>query len=336
MAKKKDETKREINPVLDEAIKKLRKEYGDDVVLQSDNQTKIDAIPTGCFALDRLLGCGGLPKGRIIEIFGQESSGKSTLSLFFASQVQRAGGTCVLIDAENAFDASYAASIGVNVADLLVTQPTSLEEAFATLRAFAETNAIDLIIVDSVAALTPQQELEGEVMFKETMALQARLLGKGIRILTGPVSRSKTVVIFINQIREKVGVVFGNPETTPGGKALKFFSSVRLQVNKGDKILGERGEQIGNTVKIKAVKNKVGFPWRTAEFDLYYGSGVDLVTDTFDTAVELEIIKKTGNTYEYESTKLGVGREQAKTALKADEGLYETIRKSVYAKVATE
>jgi recombination protein RecA len=316
---------------LEDALKKLRKEYGPGVVLSSaDIPTNIEAISTGCFALDNLLGCGGLPKGRIIEIFGEPSEGKSTLCLFLTAQVQKAGGTVLYIDAENAYDAFYAKNMGVDTDKLLISQPSTLEETFDTVRAMAETKKIDLIVVDSVAALVPKSELEGEDMLKETMALQARLLGKALRIVTGPISRSNTVVIFINQTRSKVGIVWGNPETTPGGKALKFFASVRLKVSKGDKIFGaNKDEQIGNTVKITAVKNKVGLPFRKAEFDLYYGSGVDLVADTIDTAEELKLIKKEGMTYFSGDTKIAVGREKMIEALRSDKKLYEEIRKTV-------
>lgn len=316
------------NDILEEALKKLRKIYGEGVILQdSDVPKNIEAIPTGCFAIDNLLGCGGLPKGRIIEIFGEPSEGKSTLCLFLAGQVQKQGGKVVYVDAENAYDASYAKNLGVETKELLVSQPGTLEEAMDTVRALAETNQIDLIIVDSVAALVPKSELEGKEMLKETMALQARLLGKALRIITGPISRSKTIAIFINQTRSKVGMVWGNPETTPGGKALKFFSSVRLKVSKGDKILGLKDEQIGNTVKITAVKNKVGMPFRKGTFDLYYGEGVDLVADTMLTAEEYDVIKKEGNTYSFGDTKLGVGKDNTIENLKNNKELYEKIRK---------
>jgi recombination protein RecA len=310
------------------ALSKLRKQYGNGVILQdSDAPKDIAVISTGCFAIDRLLGCGGLPRGRVIEIFGEPSEGKSTLCLFLAAQVQQAKGTVVYVDAENAYDAAYAKKLGVRTEDLLVSQPETLEEAFDTIRALSETNQIDLIVVDSVAALVPKSELEGKEMLKETMALQARLLGKALRIVTGPISRSKTIVIFINQTRDKVGIFWGNPSTTPGGKALKFFSSVRLKVSKGEKILGAKDVQIGNAVNITAVKNKVGMPFRKGSFDLYYGSGVDLISDTFDTAEELKITKKEGNTYVFKEEKLGVGREKAIDTLKNNIKLYEEIKK---------
>ena len=319
------------------ALAKLRKQYGNGVILQdSDTPKNISVISTGCFAIDRLLGCGGLPRGRVIEIFGEPSEGKSTLCLFLAGQVQKTGGTVVYVDAENAYDAAYAKKLGVKTEDLLVSQPETLEEAFDTVRALSETNQIDLIVIDSVAALVPRSELEGKEMLKETMALQARLLGKALRIVTGPISRSKTIVIFINQTRDKVGIFWGNPSTTPGGKALKFFSSVRLKVSKGEKILGAKDVQIGNTVNITAVKNKVGMPFRKGSFDLYYGSGVDLVSDTFDTAEDLKVISKEGNTYTFKNEKLGVGRDKSIEYLKSNIKLYEEIKKETSKRVDTE
>lgn len=326
--------KKEISPALAEAYKKLRKQYGDDAIMTADGTAaKVEAIQTGCYAIDRLLGCNGIPRGRMIEVFGQESSGKSTFCLFLIAQVQKQGGKCLFIDAENAFDGSYAKNIGVDIEKLDVSQPSTLEEAMDIVRLMAETNEFDLIVIDSVAALVPKAELEGEEMLKDTMALQARLLGKALRIITGPVARSKTVVIFINQIREKVGVFYGNRETTPGGKALKFFSSVRLQVNKGDRIPTDKNEpQIGNTVNVVAVKNKVGFPWKKSSFDLYYGSGVDLVADTFDTANSLgdgKILDKTGNTYGFAGNKLGVGREAALKALRREEETVKRIKEDI-------
>ena len=322
---------------INDAIKELNKKYGIGTIIQSnDTPSDIEVISTGSFAVDRLLSCHGLPRGRLIEVYGQESSGKSTLCLFLTSQIQKQGGKVVYIDAENAYDAVYASGIGVQTEKLIVSQPSTLEETMDTIRAFVETNSIDMIIVDSVAALVPKSELEGEEMLKDTMATQARLMGKALRILTGPISRSKTIVIFINQLRDKIGVFYGQKETTPGGKALKFFSSVRLSVTRGEKLLGSKDEQIGNVMNITAVKNKVGFPWRKGSIDLYYGSGVDLVADTLDTAEELNVIKKEGNTYTYGETKLGVGREKAIELLKNDKAIYEKIRKETEEAVKNE
>ena len=320
---------KEITPSLKATLAALEKQYGDGVILSGDSMQEVESISTGCFAIDNLLGCGGLPKGRIMEIFGQESSGKSTLCLFFAAQVQKQGGKVVYIDAENAYDREYASGIGVDTDKLLVAQPETLEESFDIMRALAETNEIDLIIVDSVAALVPKSELEGEQMLKETVGVQARLLGKALRIITGPVSRSKTIVIFINQVRTNVGVMWGNPETTPGGKALKFFSSVRIKVSKGDKIKGKGEEQIGNVLKLSAVKNKVGFPFKNAEISLYYGAGIDLIADTLTAALENAIVVKTGNTYSFGEVKLGVGEVQTVNALKTNQELLENIRAAI-------
>jgi len=316
---------------LEEARAKLQKQYGESVILQQDSvPEKIDVVPTGCFALDDLLGCGGLPRGRIIEIYGEMSSGKSTLCLYLASQVQKNGGTVAYLDNENAYDRQYAELLGVDTSQLLLSQPTTLEETFDIIRAYTEANCVDLIVVDSVAAMVPKTELEGEEMLKDSVALQARLLGKGLRILTGPVGRSSTIVIFINQTRSNVGIMYGPKDTTPGGKALKFFSSVRLNVKKGERIEGNGKEQIGNTIKITATKNKVGFPYRSGSFDLYYGEGVDLVSDTLEYGVSTGVVELSGNTYSYGEKKLGVGREKAKTALREDEKLFNEVRKKVY------
>ena len=322
---------------LSKAFEKLRKQYGKGVILQNDDLPKnIEAIPTNCFTIDRLIGCGGLPKGRIIEIFGEPSEGKSTLCLFLAAQVQKSKGLVAYIDAENAYDMAYAKDMGVDTNKLLVSQPESLEETFDIVRVLTETNEVALIVVDSVAALVPKKEIENPEMLKETMALQARLIGKAMRIITGPVAKSKTIVIFINQTRNKVGVFWGQPTVTPGGKALKFFSSVRLKVSKGAKILGKKDEQIGNTVKITVVKNKVGMPFKSGSIDLYYGNGVDLVTDTLDTALDLKIVEKKGNTYTFKEEKLGVGRNNTIETLKNNKKLYEKIKKNIIEEINEE
>jgi recombination protein RecA len=316
-------------PTLKEVIEGIKKKYGEGAVIShEDVPSHVESIPTGCFALDNLLGCGGLPKGRLMEVYGENSSGKSTMCLFFSAQVQKQGGKVVYIDAENAFDASYAQNIGVDTTELLVSQPTTLEETMDIVKMYVETSAVDLIIVDSVASLVPKAELEGEFM-KETMAVQARAMSKALRILTGPIAKSKTVVIFINQLREKVGVFYGEKTTTPGGKALKFYSSVRIAVTKGEKILGKNDEHIGNRMKLTATKNKVGMPFRKAEFDLYYSKGIDLLGDAFDYAVSLEIIKKAGNTYMFNNQKLGVGRDNARSYMADHEEVYADVRKAL-------
>jgi len=315
---------------LDNAIKSLNKKYGGSSLIQvkdsDDGRLSIESIPTGCFSLDRVFGCGGLPKGRIIELFGQESSGKSSLALYIAAQIQKTKGKVLWIDAEFAFSKEYAEKLGVDINSLIVSQPESGEEAFDVISNIAQTGEIDLIVVDSVAALLPQSELEGGID-QQGMAVQARLVGRGLRLLAGSLSRSKTTVIFINQLREKVGVFYGKKEITPGGKSLKFFSSVRLQVKKGAEIKDADGAIIGNTMIVQGVKNKVGLPWRTAEFDIYYAAGIDVVSDLFNESVRSGVIEKTGNTYSLGEVKLGVGEGASKKYLGQDEKLQKEIKK---------
>jgi len=341
MKKKIEEEKVDDHHEIFEALAKLRKQYGDDVVVQAQSEpTKVESIPTGCFAIDRLLGCGGLPRGRIIEMYGEPSSGKSATSLYFMAQMQKEGRTCVLIDAEYAFNSEFAAKIGVDVKKLFVSQPATLEEAMDTVRAFISTNKVDLIVVDSVAALVPKKEVEGDEMLKDSVADQARLMNKALRILTGEVARSKTVVIFINHLKEKIltgyGSQWGEKTTTPGGKALKFYASVRLAVSKGEKIVGSKDTQIGNIVNVKATKNKVGFPYRAGSYELFYESGVNMEADTFDTAVELKVITKDGNTYSWGANKMGVGREKSIAILKEDTEFYKAIREATLKAVKSE
>jgi len=314
---------------LKDAMKVIREKYGEGSILTAEkSQEKVETMPSGSFAIDNILG-SGIPRGRIIELYGEPSQGKSTISLFIAGQIQKNGGVVAYLDAENAYDANYAEKLGVSTKDLIVSQPDTLEEAFDIIRTFAETNSVDLIIVDSVASLTPRAELAEDDQFKETMALQARLLGKALRINTGIIAKSKTTVIFVNQTRSKVGVFYGQKETTPGGKALKFFSSVRLSVAKVEKIEGTNKEQIGATLKITAVKNKCAFPFRSGTIDLYYDSGIDLHSDTLDRAEETGVITKTGNTYTFGETKLGVGRENAKKSLVKNEDIYQAVRTGI-------
>lgn len=328
MAKKKTEDE----GVFEEALSGLREKYGNDVIMHGeDTVTDVETISSGSLALDNLLGCGGLPRGRIIEIYGEPSSGKTATTLFLISQIQKAGGRCVFIDAEHAFNSSFASVVGVDVKKLFVSQPGSLEEAMDTIRAFASTNKVDLIVVDSVPALVPKSEIDEDEMLKDTMAVQARLMGKALRILTGEVARSRTVVIFINHLKDKIGVFYGEKTTTPGGKALKFYSSVRLSVARGEKFLGSKQEQIGNAINITAVKNKVGFPWKKCSVDLYYKDGIDLYADALDTGIEVGIVEKSGNTYSYKGKTLGVGREKAKTALLSDSDAFEGIKKDILA-----
>lgn len=312
-----------------DALAKLQKKYGANVLMEVGKEIdfKVDWASTGCFALDEVIG-GGLPRGRIIEVFGAESGGKSTLALFLMAQMQKRGGRVALIDAENAFDGAYAANIGLDINKLLVSQPATLEESMDIVKELVETSMIDIIVVDSVSALVPKSEIEGEDFMKDTMAVQARLMSRALRILSGPISKSKTVVIFINQIRDKVGVFYGAKTTTSGGRALKFFSSVRIEVSKGDKIL--KGEvQIGNEIVVTAVKNKVGFPWKKTKLDLYYAKGIDLVADVLDFGEKIGVIKKTGITYSFNNTVLGAGRDKAKKTLIDDEAIYEVIQKEI-------
>jgi len=326
---------KEENGAVEEALATLQKKYGKDVVIQmdADMDFAIDPLPTECFSLDEALGCGGLPRGRIIEVFGKESSGKSTLTTFLMAQAQKRGGRAALIDAEMAFDGGYAKAIGVDVSKLMVSQPGSLEEGMDVLRELVNTQAFDIIVVDSVAALVPKSEIEGDEMLKDTMAVQARLLGKALRILAGEISKSKTVVIFINQVRDKIGVFYGAKTVTPGGRALKFFSSIRMDVSAGDKITGKGDEQIGNWLKVKMAKNKTAPPWREATFELYYAKGIDLVGDALDFGENIGVVKKSGNTYSFGETVLGVGRDKAKKAIADDAKLFEEIKKLIKAHI---
>lgn len=313
---------------LTDTIKDLNKRYGDGSILQMNKtnleKIKIESVSTNCIPLDEVFGCGGMPKGRIVEVFGMESSGKSTLALYLVSQIQKSGGKAVWVDAEFAFSREHAEKIGVKVDELIIAQPTSGEEALDTVNKMAETGGIDIIVLDSVAALIPEKELAGEIS-DEHMALQARMMGKGMRIIAGTASRSKTLVIFINQLREKVGVFYGKKTVTPGGKALKFFSSVRLEVKKGDDIKDKAGVVVGNWMKVCGVKNKVGFPFRETEFELLYLEGIDVVGVNLDLAIKKEIIEKAGNTLTYGKIKLGVGRDQAKAFLKEDKATFAKI-----------
>lgn len=327
--KKEKEITNDEDTSVEDVLASMQKKYGDDisVVDEDPDVSEIKVIPTGSFGLDSVFG-QGMPKGRIIELFGQESSGKSTLSQYLMGVVQRNGGRVALIDAEFSYDPRYTASIGVDTSKLLVTQPLHLEAAMETLLELVKTNSFDLIVVDSVAALAPMTEVQGEFLH-DTMGLQARKLGAALRVLTGPVSKSKTTVIFINQLREKIGVLWGKKETTPGGKALKFFSSVRLEVRKGDKIEDEKKVQIGNFIFVKGVKNKVGNPFVETSLELYYGKGLSVEADVVDYGEKIGVIHKSGNTWFFGETKLGVGREQAKTALEKDPELLKKISDAI-------
>lgn len=290
---------------------------------------KAETIPSGSFSLDLALGVGGLPRGRMVEIYGPEMSGKSTLTLHAIAELQKKGGKAAYIDAEHAFDIEYAKKLGVKTDDLLLSQPDSGEEALNIVETLVRSGIIDLIIVDSVAALTPRAEIEGE-MGDQFMGLQARMMGQALRKLTAIASKSKTVIIFINQIRMKIGIMFGNPETTPGGRALKFFSSIRIDIRAKAKL--KKGEEIvGQQVEAKVVKNKVAPPFKTAEFEIIYGQGISPEADVLNTALKYGNVAKSGNTYSFGKEKLGVGLEAAKAKLKEDQKLLEEIKKQTLA-----
>jgi recombination protein RecA len=296
--------------VIAEAIKTIHKQFGSGSIMRLDGKEvqQVDVIPTGSVALDVALGIGGLPRGRIVEIFGPESSGKTTLTLHAIAEAQAAGGVCAFIDAEHALDTEYARRLGVQLDDLLVSQPDCGEQALEIADTLVRTGAIDLIVVDSVAALTPRAEIEGE-MGDTHMGLQARLMSQALRKLTAQISRTKTVIIFINQLRQKIGLVFGNPETTPGGQALKFYCSVRLDIRRKKAI--KRGEEsIGSEVKVKVVKNKMAAPFREAEFEILFGTGVNKTGELVDTAEKLGVVEKAGTWYSLDGTKLAQGRDK--------------------------
>ncbi|MCC7357803.1 recombinase RecA [Candidatus Uhrbacteria bacterium] len=326
MAKKVHDERDERRLAAQIAIDQIKEKFGEGSIMRLGEAKKmvIETIPTGCLSLDIALGVMGVPRGRIVEIFGPESSGKTTLAQHIISEVQKMGGIAAFVDAEHALDPSYAKKIGVKIDEMLISQPDSGEQALDIVETLVRSNAVDVIVLDSVAALTPRAEIEGE-MGDSHVGLQARLMSQALRKLTSIISKSKSVVIFINQIRQKIGVVYGNPETTTGGMALKFYSSMRIEVRRSAQI--KMGEKIiGNRVKVKLVKNKVAPPFTTTEFDIMYNEGISLAGDVLDTATELGIIKKSGNSYTYGDTKLGVGRENAKNMLKEHPELMQQIR----------
>jgi recombination protein RecA len=309
-----------------EAIRAIQKQFGSGSIMRLDGSqvTPVEVIPTGSVALDVALGCGGLPRGRIIEIYGPESSGKTTLTLHAIAEAQRMGGVCAFIDAEHALDTEYARRLGVDLEDLLVSQPDCGEQALEIADTLVRTGSIDLIVVDSVAALTPRAEIEGE-MGDTHMGLQARLMSQALRKLTAQISRTKTIVIFINQLRQKIGVVYGNPETTTGGNALKFYCSVRLDIRRKKAI--KRGEEtIGSECKVKVVKNKLAPPFREADFEILYGTGVNKLGELVDTAEKLGLLEKSGTWYSHEGNKLGQGRDKAMAHLDEHPALQQQLR----------
>ncbi len=319
----------EKRKALDAAMGQIEKQFGKGSVMKLGEfkAMEVEAIPTGALTLDVALGIGGIPKGRIIEIFGPESSGKTTLALHAIAESQKAGGTAAFIDAEHALDPVYAKKLGVDIDNLIVSQPDTGEQALEITEALVRSGAIDIIVVDSVAALVPKAEIDGD-MGDTHVALQARLMSQALRKLAGVLNKSKTAIIFINQLREKVGIMFGNPETTPGGRALKFYASVRLDIRRIENIKQD-GEVIGNRTRVKVVKNKVAPPFREAEFDILYGEGISKEGSILDLAVNLDIIDKSGAWFSYNGAKIGQGRENVKRYLKENPKILAEIEQKI-------
>ncbi|MEN1984894.1 MULTISPECIES: recombinase RecA [Paenibacillus] len=314
---------------LDMALRQIEKQFGKGSIMKLGESThmQVEIIPSGSLALDIALGTGGLPKGRIVEIYGPESSGKTTVALHAIAEVQKVGGQAAFIDAEHALDPLYASKLGVNIDELLLSQPDTGEQALEIAEALVRSGAVDIIVVDSVAALVPKAEIEGE-MGDSHVGLQARLMSQALRKLSGAISKSKTIAIFINQLREKVGVMFGNPETTPGGRALKFYSTVRLDVRRVESIKSGN-DIIGNRTRIKVVKNKVAPPFKQAEVDIMYGEGISREGSLIDIATELDIVNKSGAWYSYEGERLGQGRENAKQFIKEHTEISNVIEQKI-------
>ena len=317
-----------------EAISQIKQRFGEGSIMRlgESNAMSVDSISTGCLSIDLALGNGGVPRGRIIEIYGPEASGKTTLAQHIVAEVQKNGGTAAYIDAEHALDPEYAKKIGVNINDLFISQPDNGEQALEIVETLVRSSAMDVVVIDSVAALTPKAEIEGD-MGDSHMGLQARLMSQALRKLTGAINKSHTTVIFINQIRQKIGVMFGNPETTTGGNALKFYASVRIEIRRAAQI--KQAEQIiGNRVKLKVVKNKVAPPFRTCEFDIMYNEGISVAGDLVDIGSEHGVIQKRGAYYNYKEEALGQGRENAKNYLRENPKLVKAIRAEIEAKLA--
>ena len=326
-----DDKLREKN--LEQAIKTIEKEYGKGsiMILGENRAMDIETISTGSISLDQALGVFGYPKGRIIEIYGPESSGKTTFALHAIAETQKAGGYAAFIDAEHALDAVYAKNLGVDIDQLILSQPDTGEQALEIAEALIRSGAIDMVVIDSVAALVPEAEIRGE-MGDSHVGLQARLMSQAMRKLSGALSKSKCIAVFINQIREKVGIMFGNPETTPGGRALKFYSSVRLEIRRGEQI--KEGTDItGNKARVKVVKNKVAAPFKTCEVDIIFGKGISKTGEIVDIASDMEIIKKSGAWYSYTDSKIGQGRENVKKYLEENPEIYEEIYLAVKEKM---
>lgn len=310
---------------LDNALRQIEKQFGKGSIMKLGESThmQVETISSGALALDIALGIGGFPRGRIIEVYGPESSGKTTVALHAIAEVQRVGGQAAFIDAEHALDPSYASKLGINIDELLLSQPDTGEQALEIAEALVRSGAVDIIVIDSVAALVPKAEIEGD-MGDSHVGLQARLMSQALRKLSGAINKSKVIAIFINQLREKVGVMFGNPETTPGGRALKFYSSVRLDVRRIETIK-QGNDMVGNRTRIKVVKNKVAPPFKQAEVDIMYGEGISREGSIIDIGTELDIVNKSGAWYSYEGERLGQGRENAKQFLKDNKAISETI-----------
>lgn len=322
-----DENKKKA---LDEAISKIQKDYGKGAVMRLGDPNaigEVEVVPTGALSLDIALGLGGIPRGRVIEIYGPESSGKTTVSLHMTAEIQKRGGIAAFIDAEHALDPQYAKRIGVNIDELYISQPDTGEQALEIAEMMVRSGAIDIVVIDSVAALVPKAEIDGD-MGDSHMGLQARLMSQALRKLTPVVSKSKCIVIFINQLREKIGVMFGSPEVTTGGKALKFYASVRLDVRKID-IIKSSGDRIGNRTRVKVVKNKIAPPFKEAEFDIMYGTGISREGDILDLAASIDVINKSGSWYSYNDSKMAQGREGAKSYLSEHPDILADVEKKV-------
>ncbi|MCK4473768.1 recombinase RecA [Candidatus Parcubacteria bacterium] len=325
MAKEKKELKKDLQ----EAVDEIKQRFGEGAImtLKEIRPVDVDIISTGCMSLDNILGVNGVPRGRVIEIFGGESSGKTTLSLHILAEAQKQGGVCAFVDAEHALDPDYAKKIGVNTDDLMISQPDSGEQALQIVETLVKSGEVDVIVVDSVAALVPKTEIDGE-MGEFQIGLQARLMSQACRKLSGIISKTKTLVVFLNQTRMKIGISWGNPETTPGGLALKFYASVRINLKRIAQIK-YKDEIIGNRVRAKIVKNKVAAPFKTCEFDIYYNEGISKFSDIINVGLKKGVIKKAGNSYSFENTKLGVGFEAAKKFLKENPEIMKKIKKAI-------
>lgn len=333
MAKEKKTAVKDTDAALDDAISQIEKKFGKGSVMRLGDRTAVDVdvIPSGSLTLDKALGIGGYPKGRIIEIYGPESSGKTTLTLHAIAQAQKQGGKAAFIDAEHAIDPVYAKNLGVDIDELILSQPDSGEQALEIAEMLVRSGVIDLIVIDSVAALVPQVELDGE-MGDAAVGLQARLMSKALRKLSGVMNKTNCTVIFINQLREKIGVMYGNPETTTGGRALKFYSSVRVEIRRSEQIK-QNGEIIGNKANIKVVKNKVAPPFKTTQVDIIYGKGISRDGEILDLAVEGDIVEKSGAWYAYNGEKIGQGRENAKNFLIEHPAFFEEVEEKVKAQL---